>query len=191
VTVEEHVVARAVHVLDALGIPYMIAGSMASTVHGLPRTTYDADIVIDPAPGVLARLVDQLSEAGFYVNLEAARRALSARRQFNAIDAANAFKVDLIIRKERPFSRQELERRQRVQLGEAGLVALATAEDTVLSKLEWAKEGGRSERQLADVRGILDLNGAALDRVYIERWAKELGVLELWREVAGNPEPRT
>jgi hypothetical protein len=57
---------------------------------------------------------------------------------------------------------------------------VATAEDTILSKLEWAKKGGGSERQLTDVRGIVDVKGRDLDRAYIERWANDLGVLELW-----------
>jgi len=59
---------------------------------------------------------------------------------------------------------------------------LATAEDTILSKLEWSKLGGGSERQLADVGGMIELKGADLDREYIERWARVLGVLDLWRQ---------
>jgi hypothetical protein len=183
VTVEEDVVTRAIRLLDALDIPYMIAGSMASSFHGTPRTTHDADIVIDPTPDVLDRLVDQLSHASFYVDLATARQALRTRRQFNVIDAQTAFKLDLIIRKERPFSREEFRRRQRADLTAATQVTLATAEDTILSKLEWARKGGGSERQLGDVRGILDVKGADLDREYIERWAKDLGVVELWRRV--------
>jgi hypothetical protein len=60
---------------------------------------------------------------------------------------------------------------------------MATAEDTILSKLEWAKKGGGSERQLDDVRGVVEVRGADLDRAYIERWAAELDVLDLWREI--------
>jgi hypothetical protein len=86
-----------------------------------------------------------------------------------------------MMRKDRPFSREELARRQRVELADAGNVMLATAEDTILSKLEWAKKRGGSERQMADVRGILDVRGAELDHEYIERWANILGVLDLWR----------
>jgi hypothetical protein len=180
VTVEEDVVTRAIRLLDALDIPYMIAGSVASSFHGTPRTTHDADIVIDPAPDALDRLVEQLTQARFYVDLATARQAV---RQFNVIDAQTAFKLDLIIRKERPFSREEFRRRQRADLSAATQVTLATAEDMILSKLEWARKGGGSERQLGDVRGILDVKGADLDREYIERWAKDLGVLELWHRV--------
>lgn len=183
-TVEEEVIARVVRHLDALGIPYMITGSVASSFHGKPRTTHDADIVIDPDREGLERLVHELSAADFYADPKSAREALRRRRQFNVIDTASAFKLDLIIRKDRPFSHAEFARRQRADLPEAKQVALATPEDTILSKLEWAKKGGGSERQLADVRGILDVGGEDLDREYIERWAKDLAVLELWHRVA-------
>ena len=37
--------------LDAAGIPFMVAGSFASSAHGMPRTTQDLDLVIAP-PGL-------------------------------------------------------------------------------------------------------------------------------------------
>lgn len=52
---------------------------------------------------------------------------------------------------------------------------IATPEDVLLAKLEWAKRTG-SERQLRDAAGIVAVQGAALDRGWVERWAKELGV---------------
>jgi hypothetical protein len=185
VTTEHDVLACVTRLLTDLDVPYMVAGSLASSVHGRPRTTHDADIVIDPTPEALDRLVAGLASADLYVDLAVAREALLARRQFNVIDAATAFKMDLIVRKDRPFSREEFARRQPAEL--AGVpVAVATAEDTILAKLEWAKNGGGSERQLADVAGILDVKGAELDREYIRRWAAALEVLDLWRRVSGT-----
>lgn len=185
-TVEQEVLARVIRLLTDLGIPYMVAGSLASSFHGRPRTTHDADIIIDPAPEPLDRLVAELSAAHLYVDLAVAREALRGRRQFNVIDATTAFELDLIIRKDRPFNREEFARRQPGEV--AGLpMALATAEDTILSKLEWAaKKGGGSERQLADVAGIIDVKGSELDREYIHRWALALGVFDLWRRASGT-----
>lgn len=186
-TVEQEVLTRVARLLADLHIPYMIAGSLASSFHGRPRTTHDADIVIDPTPDGLDRLVAALSAADFYVDLTVAREALRTRRQFNVIDRASAFKLDLILRKDRPFSREEFGRRQPAEL--AGVqVALATAEDTILSKLEWATKAGGSDRQLADVAGIIGVKGAALDRPYIQRWAAALGVLDVWLRVSGSDE---
>ena len=183
-TVEEEALASLVGYLETLGIPYMITGSVASSFHGRPRTTHDVDVVIDPTPESLGRLVSKLSTAGFYVDAQTAEDALRRRRQFNAIDTASAFKLDLIVRKDRPFSREEFARRQRADLPFAAQVALASPEDAILSKLEWARKGGGSERQMADARGIVDVKGAELDREYVERWATVLGVLDLWRQIS-------
>jgi hypothetical protein len=181
---EEHdVLARVIHLLAGAGIPYMITGSLASSVHGRPRTTHDADIVIDPSGEALDRLVAELQAAGFYVDAGVAREAFRARRQFNVIATTSAFKVDLIVRKDRPFSREEFSRRQSGHLGGTPM-SLATPEDTILSKLEWARKGG-SDRQLDDVAGIVAVQGSALDTAYIERWSATLGVLDLWQRVRG------
>ncbi len=98
--------ARLVQLLDAAGIPFMVAGSFASTAHGMPRTTQDLDLVIDP-PSVseLAAFVTSLVPTEYYVDAGAARDALKRRSMFNVIDLASAWKVDFIIRKDRAFSR--------------------------------------------------------------------------------------
>ena len=164
--------------LDGAGVPYMITGSLASSYHGEPRATRDVDIVIDPDPDALERLVDLVHNAGYYVDREVARTALADRTQFNAI-GSDASKVDFIIRKERPFSVEEFARREPADLlGTAGF--LTTAEDLILAKLEWAKATG-SERQLRDVAGIVAI-GHSLDEDYIERWASVLGLTDAWHQ---------
>jgi hypothetical protein len=179
---ETDVLAAIVDHLETLRIPYMVTGSFASSVHGRPRTTHDADIVIDPSAAALGGLVAALSAAGFYVDPTTAADALRSRRQFNVIETTTAFKVDLIIMKDRPFSREEMARRERTDLGGVG-AALATPEDTILSKLEWAKKAGGSERQIEDARGIVQVKGADLDHDYLERWARDLGILDLWHRI--------
>jgi hypothetical protein len=182
---EEDALAAVVRILEDCGIDYMVTGSMASSHHGRPRLTNDVDVVIDPSPAALGRLVPALQAAGFYADPAVAHDALARRRQFNAIRMADASKVDLIVRKDRPFSREELTRRQRVRLAGGTEVSLATVEDTIVAKLEWARKAGGSERQLADVAGMIELHPGQLDRGYIERWCAELGVLDLWRQVGG------
>ena len=190
-TDERDAIERLVRHLERLEIPYMVAGSVASSHHGRPRATNDADVVIDPTPQALDQLVTALATDSYYVDPQVARRALAARRLFNVIDPETAFKIDLIVRKERPFSREEFARRVRRDVG--GLsVQLATAEDTILAKLEWARKADGSERQLDDVAGILQISGARLDRAYIEKWAESLGVADLWQEIvreSGPPRP--
>jgi hypothetical protein len=182
VSPEEDALRAVVQLLERHDIPYMVTGSVATSYHGRPRATHDSDIVIDPTPAQLDLLVRALDEAGFYVNPDGARAALDQRRQFNAIDAQHACKIDLIIRKDRPFSREELARRLRVDLAFSSDVAVVTPEDAILSKLEWALRSGDSERQMRDAAGVLELN-PALDRDYIDRWAGALGVTDLWQQL--------
>lgn len=117
-----------------------------------------------------------------------AQDALRRRRQFSVIETQSACKIDLIIRKERPFSWEELRRRQMAELSPGMPVALASAEDSILSKLEWARKAGESEKQIADAAGVLEVN-PNLDRIYIERWARELGIIDLWQELAARRPP--
>ena len=171
--------------LDEAGIAYMITGSLAASYHGQPRATQDVDIVIDPDAGTLDRLLDALVREGFYVDRDAGLGALASRTQFNAI-GSDASKVDFIIRRDRPFSVEEFARRQPADLlGTRGYVA--SAEDLVIAKLEWAAVSG-SERQLRDVIGIVAVT-ETLDDAYIERWAAVLGLSDAWRNVRdGVPE---
>lgn len=178
----DDLVGRLVAELDAANIPYMVVGSVASSYHGEPRMTRDLDVVIDPEPDRLDSLVGRLQAAGLYADTEAAREAVGHRTQFNVIDPMSGWKADLIIRRDRPFSREEFARRQETTLPQ-GPVRMATAEDIILAKLESARST-RSERQLRDAAGIVAVSGDRLDIGYIERWAGELGVAELWRSVS-------
>jgi hypothetical protein len=167
--------------LDQAKIPFMIAGSFASTAHGAPRTTQDLDVVIDPADArALDALLNQFPAAAYYVDTETAHDALRRRSMFNVIDLATGWKVDFILRKNREFSRNEMKRR--IAMPMLGIsVFVASPEDTIVAKLEWSREGGGSERQRRDVAGILAAIGDGLDVTYIERWVAELDLDEEWQ----------
>ena len=174
----EDIFRRIVSALNSAGIPYMLTGSFASSFHGTPRATQDIDLVIAPTASQLRHLVRLLPEAEYYISEDAALEALSRQSQFNVIDFATGWKVDLIIRKSRPFSRLEFDRRSAVELFGLQLF-IASAEDVLIAKLEWAK-AGQSQRQLEDAANILRLRLDELDRGYIEHWVVELGVQEEW-----------
>jgi len=168
--------------LDRSEIPHMVAGSHASSYHGKPRSTNDIDLVIAPRTRrSLVEFAEGLPADRFYASAFAAEEAFRTRGMFNVIDMQTGVKVDLIVRKNRPFSESEFTRRMPARIFGVP-VFVATPEDTILAKLEWAKLG-ESERQLRDVASILSVDAAPLDRAYIERWASELGVSELWQRV--------
>ena len=164
--------------LDRASIPYMVVGSFASMVHGVPRTTQDLDIVIDPSTAALDHFLREIDTDRFYVDPDVARDALRRRSLFNVFDMNTAWKVDLIVRKNRAFSIEELRRRAPAQISDVQ-VPTATAEDTIISKLEWSK-ASNSERQLLDVAGILRVRSTNLDLDYIEHWVDALDLRPQW-----------
>ena len=176
----DDVFRRVIGALDQAEIPYMLTGSFASAFHGIPRATQDIDLVIAPNADQLRALVQLLPPDEYYIDEQAALAAARQRTQFNIIDLATGWKVDLIIRRDRPFSLEEFQRRCEVDF--AGLhLAVATAEDIVIAKLEWAKLGA-SKRQIEDVVGILRLRKPDLDLEYITKWVDQLGLQTQWDE---------
>ncbi len=164
---------RVVGKLQQAGIDYVICGSMAASFYGVERSTQDADIIINPTEEQLTNFFKLLADA-YYISNEAALEALRQRTMFNIIDLENAWKADLIIRKQTPFSAEEFRRKRKENLLGKDLYILSP-EDTVLSKLVWAKQS-RSELQLHDVMKILDVRAGQLDMKYLNKWAKVLNV---------------
>jgi len=163
--------------LSSAGIPFMLVGSLAATYHGHPRATMDIDLVVDADEEALCRFARSLGP-GYYVSEEAVRQAVGFRSVFNIIDESSGYKADIIVRKDRAFSRTEFVRRRRVQLLGQEL-DIARPEDVILTKLEWSKLG-ESERQWNDALQVARTQRERLDLVYMDKWAAELEVRELW-----------
>jgi len=168
---------RLVATLDLAGIPYMLSGSVVSSYYGINRSTQDMDLVIDPEEPQLRQFITMVLKSSFYASEKNAVDALYRQTQFNVIDMETAWKADLILRKQRPFSEVEFSRRTQEEILGMSLW-ITSVEDSILSKLEWASKT-RSERQLGDVEGIFRLRGGTLDLPYLKKWAVELGVIDM------------
>lgn len=169
-------------VLERLGITYFVVGSFASMAYGEPRSTLDIDVVIDPRGDQIDRLCDAFPDPDFYVSREAARASLVARSQFNVIRPDTGNKVDFMIARGDAYGREQIVGRRRLKLLPDREGFAARAEDVIVGKLLYYREGG-SEKHLRDIAGILKLSGGQLDRGYIERWMAELGLNTEWQAV--------
>ncbi len=181
-----------VRAFDSLRIPYFLGGSMASSVHGIYRATADADFVAAVRPEHAKPLVDLLHPA-FYADLEAVQTAVASHRSFNIIHLETMLKVDVFVARTDPFHLMQMRRRALQTTDPDGRTSffVASPEDTILAKLQWYRDGGGvSDRQWSDVLGVLKVQGAALDRAYLDEWAQELGLTGLLRRAldeAGLP----
>jgi len=147
--------------LEDLGAKYVIGGSVASIAHGLIRTTMDADLVTTLESDQQAEFIAALSEQ-FYVDEAVVREAIQRRSHFSLIHLKTMFKVDIFLVTDRPFDRQQIERRISVPLGTD-------------STDGW--QG--SERQWRDILGMIQTQQDALDLIYLRHWAAELAILDL------------
>ena len=167
--------------LERLGIPYAVGGSLASSVHGVMRSTLDVDILADVRLEHIQPLVSTLSK-DFYADDEMMRDAIEHQSSFNLIHYETAFKVDIFIRKSRPFDQMQLERRRMTVIATdpEQSVYVSSPEDVILSKLEWYRMAGEvSDRQWRDVLGVLKTRAGGLDLDYLHKWARELKVTDL------------
>ena len=177
-----------IHALEKLHIPYVIGGSLASAVHGVMRATMDTDIVADLGEEHARPLAESLSGT-FYADVEMIRDAIEHRGSFNLIHLETMFKVDVFIPKQREFDQLQFQRRttQVIATDPEEVAFVASAEDTILAKLEWYRMGGEvSDRQWRDVMGILKVQAESLDLEYLWKWSTILGVSDLLETALGE-----
>lgn len=174
--------------LNRLPLSYMLVGSMASNVWGIPRSTHDLDFVLLINPEDVTNLASAFADS-FFLQIESIRRAFSPPYLFNMIDEKSALKIDFWLLHDDPFERAAFARRTLVRLFSTP-AWVATAEDVVLHKLYWNKLTP-SERQLGDAGSVYKIRGAQLDLAYMRKWAALLAVeSELDALLAGQFKPK-
>lgn len=172
--------------LEQSEIPYMVTGSIAAAYYGLNRTTYDLDIVISATADKLKNLIELLPKDQYYAVLQDALDAYRHRSMFNVLDTTSGWKIDFILTKPARFHEEAFQRRLAVAF-DGVPTSVISAEDLILSKLEWAKMG-ESERQVRDAAVVLEKRRDKLDASYIQKWVSQLGIAAEWaraRQLAG------
>ena len=161
--------ARVVASFEELRVEYLVGGSVASSVFGEPRQTVDADVIARLLGRHAEPLVARL-QSGFYTDLQAIQTAVRTQGCFNLIHLETMTKVDVFVRWQDPFAQSQFARRQKKSVGECSPLELffASAEDTVLAKLDWYRKGGCvSDRQWRDLLGVIKVQAGALNRDYL------------------------
>jgi hypothetical protein len=177
------VTIKVTRVFERLGIPYLISGSLASTLHGMVRSTQDSDVIAEIRLEHVRPFVGSLQRE-FFMDEEMIAEAVQHNLSFNLIHRSTAFKVDVFIPQPRSFHQSQLARAQKQTFSlDSGVEVSAnfsSAEDVILSKLEWYRMGeGDSERQWRDILGVLKTRSGELDVKYLHKWARELNVSDL------------
>lgn len=175
------VTLRVTATLERLGIPYLVGGSLASSFHGIPRSTQDADVVVRIGEEDVSALIAAFEE-DFYVAEGAALEAVELGRSFNIIHLETLFKVDIFVAGDDEASREQMRRRRRFTLFEDPTreLVVASPEDVIAHKLYWYQLGEEvADRQWSDAVGVLRVGGERLDVAYLLRIARLRGVERL------------
>ncbi len=176
--------------LDRLGIRYAVGGSFAGSFHGIARATQDLDVVVELQEIVAKELYLAVS-SDFYADeemiLDAIRRGLS----FNLIHLESGYKFDLFVAGRHPLGDEQLSHRKVVKTailgGDPLDVPLVSAEDIVLVKLLWYRDGGEvSERQWNDLANLAEVQRDRADYQYLKTQASRLGVAGLLSRLWGD-----
>ena len=159
----------------------MVVGSFASSYWGCRRTTHDADLLVDIPLSKVPDLATLL-EASFYAPDFAMLDAVERHDHFSAIHVERAFKVDFWLRTDARYDLERFSRRRHGSiLGRRTWVS--SAEDTILIKLVWHREFAGVGPRLLDAIGVYEVQAGRRDQCYLDRWAGELGLDDLLREV--------
>jgi hypothetical protein len=190
---QTEILRHAVEALERLSVPYMVVGSIASIAYGESRFTQDIDIVVALEMKHVEGLLAAFPQEEFYWNEAAVRDAIRTHFQFNIIHPASGNKIDFILPRTDAWARMRMTRSRAVRLLPDRDVMTAAPEDVILGKLWYYAEGG-GDRHLRDIAGILRVTGAGVDRAEVERWASQLGYLEIWQQIVVKvdaPDPPT
>ena len=184
-TADEAVVA-VLAALEAAGIPYMIVGSLASNFHGIPRSTRDADFVVELGHDGLKRLSAALPP-GLTEGVQGAFEAVTGTSRYLIEMAGSPFVCELFVRSDDAHDRERFKRRERVAVL-SRVAFVASAEDMIVTKLRWAQEAHRAKDR-EDVRNMLAVRAADLDWSYLRHWALKHGTATLLDEIRASLPP--
>ena len=179
---QPELVKEVARVLEDAGIAYLVTGSVASSLQGEPRSTEDVDFVAALQTSHVPVLIGKFREPAYYLSEEAVNDAIRLKSMFTIISLADGDKADVWLMKDDAFDRTVFTRRQAVEIFGARIM-VTSPEDTILSKLRWAKLSGGSEKHYRDALRVYEVQQPELDDAYLAQWSKKLGVNEMLKRI--------
>lgn len=171
--------------LSAQKIPYMLTGSLVSSIQGEPRSTHDIDIIISIRPSDISGIVQAFPAGEFYLDHGSITRALKNQGMFNVIDLQEGDKVDFWMLTDSEFDRSRFSRRQEFELlGEN--VWISSAEDTILAKLRWSELCGGSRKHDLDALKVYEVQYPQLNMEYLTDWVRRLNLIARFKQLTAE-----
>jgi hypothetical protein len=179
----------AVRALDRLGVSSYLAGSIASSLHGMQQLAQDVDLVVDLPASSIAPLLT-LIKPSYALDEDAMREAVLAGTSCSLIHLDTLLKVDVILPRPSAFETAMRPLVAAHTLDECyPPVRVASACEMILFKLQRYRhnersrsDGMRDDSEWNDILGMLKVQGSALDLVLLEQWADTLDGAETWRQ---------
>jgi hypothetical protein len=172
--------------LEALGICYMVVGSFASNVYGVPRATYDADFVLELGDLSIRVLADRLGPP-FRLDPQLSFETVTMTRRHVLEVVGIPFKIELFYLSDEPHDQERFRRRRRVELL-GRQVFLQTPEDVIITKLRWVSRDKRN-KDWEDIRDVIAVQGSRLDWNYVYSWCDQHGTRALLDEIRQSIPP--
>ena len=180
-------VLQFIDALDAAGVEYMLVGSYSSNFYGRPRSTKDAEFVVQVDEKQLASVAQRLGPE-FQLDRQMTFETVTMTVRYVINHPPTAFKIELFLLSDDDHDRERFRRKQKAAF-EGRSVSLPTAEDVVITKLRWSQTGARA-KDAADVAGIVAVQRNALDLDYIRLWLDRHGTRQLFEALlAAVPNP--
>jgi hypothetical protein len=180
------IVLRVIAALERAGVPYMLVGSYSSNAFGIPRSTQDADFVIEAGERSLGPVFAALApDVQFDPQMQLEMVTMTYR--YVAVHRESTFKVELFLVSDDPHDRARFNRRQpHPFLGATAM--LPTPEDVVVQKLRWATRARRAKDR-ADASAVLAVQSGKLDLDYVRQWCDQHQSRDLLEQLLREIEP--
>jgi predicted nucleotidyltransferase len=170
------VVVEIARALKEEGVPYMLVGSYSSNMYSIPRSTQDADFVIQLATTSIGAIAGRLGP-GFELDPQMTFETVTGTMRYKVAHSDTSFTVELFLLGDDVYDRTRFSRRAQRPFEETE-VYVASAEDVIINKLRWHRR-----KDAEDIANVIAMSGDLLDWEYIHHWCDVHGTRELLASV--------